>query len=185
MNVRTTDLPGVLLIEPPVFEDARGVFKEIWQKQRYLQAGVPGEFVQDNYSRSVRGVLRGLHFQLRRPQGKLVQAVRGEVFDVAVDLRRGSPTFGRWTGAVLSEANHRQLYIPPGFCHGFYVLSETADVLYKCTEYYDAQDERTLLWNDPDVGIAWPLEGEPIVSEKDRHGVPLAGLECYDDSLSS
>jgi dTDP-4-dehydrorhamnose 3,5-epimerase len=180
MEVHETKLPGVLVIEPRVFGDARGYFKETWQRARYEAAGVTAEFVQDNLSRSRRGTLRGLHFQLRRPQGKLVQVFRGEVFDVAVDVRRGSPTFGRWDGTVLSETNHRQLYIPPGFAHGFYVLTDTADLFYKCTDYYDPHDERTLLWNDSAVAIDWPLAGEPILSDKDRRGTPLDALECYD-----
>ena len=179
MEIRQTTLPGVVVIEPRVFGDARGYFKETWQAGRYAAAGVDAAFVQDNLSRSRRGTLRGLHFQLRHPQGKLVQVFRGEVFDAAVDVRRGSPTFGRWEGTLLSETNHRQLYIPPGFAHGFYVLSETADLFYKCTNTYYPEDERTLLWNDPAVGIEWPLDGEPILSEKDRRGTPLAELECY------
>ena len=180
MEVHQTKLPGVLVIEPRVFGDARGYFKETWQRTRYDAAGIAADFVQDNLSRSRQGTLRGLHFQLRRPQGKLVQVFRGEVFDVAVDVRRGSPTFGRWEGIVLSEANHRQLYIPPGFAHGFCVLSESADLFYKCTDYYDPQDERTLLWNDPAVAVEWPLAGAPLLSEKDQRGAPLDKLECYD-----
>ncbi|MBW3542828.1 MAG: dTDP-4-dehydrorhamnose 3,5-epimerase [Planctomycetes bacterium] len=180
MQVRATDLPEVLMIEPRVFADERGFFKETWHRERYAAAGVPAEFVQDNVSRSVRGTLRGLHFQLGRPQGKLVMALRGEVFDVAVDVRRGSPRFGRWTAVVLSEFNHRQVYVPPGFAHGFCVLSETADVLYKCTDYYAAAEERTLLWNDPAVGVKWPFSGEPLLSEKDRRGSALAELECFE-----
>ena len=180
MEVHQTKLPGVLVIEPRVFGDARGYFKETWQRARYDSADVAAEFVQDNLSRSRQGTLRGLHFQLRRPQGKLVQVFRGEVFDVAVDVRRGSPTFGRWDGIVLSETNHRQLYVPPGFAHGFCVLSETADLFYKCTDYYDPQDERTLLWNDPAVAVEWPLAGAPVLSEKDQRGSPLDKLECYD-----
>lgn len=180
MQVHETDLPGVLLIEPRVFEDGRGFFKETWQRRRYAEKGLPDDFVQDNFSRSRRGTLRGMHFQVRKPQGKLVQVLRGEAFDAAVDLRRTSPAFGHWTGHVLSESNHRQLYIPPGFAHGFYVLSETADVLYKCTDYYAPEDERTLLWNDPEVGVAWPLAGEPLLSEKDRAGTPLAEIDVYE-----
>ncbi|HUG89410.1 MAG TPA: dTDP-4-dehydrorhamnose 3,5-epimerase [Planctomycetaceae bacterium] len=180
MQIHKTALPGVLVFEPRVFGDARGYFKETWHRERYESAGVPGRFVQDNFSRSRQGTLRGLHFQRRHPQGKLVQVFRGEVFDVAVDVRRGSETFGRWDGIVLSETNHRQLYIPPGFAHGFCVLSETADVFYKCTAQYHPDDERTLLWNDPAVAIEWPLAGEPVLSEKDRRGTPLADLECCD-----
>lgn len=180
MDVQETDLPGLLLIEPRVFEDARGFFMETWQKQRYAEAGIAAEFVQDNYSRSVRGTVRGLHYQIVQPQGKLVQAIRGEIFDVAVDLRRDSAVFGQWTGVVLSESNRRQVYIPPGFAHGFCVLSDVAEFTYKCTDYYAPEHERTLLWNDPAIGIDWPLNEEPILSEKDRRGVPLAEAECYE-----
>lgn len=169
----------MLLIEPRVFEDARGFFKETYQKQRYREAGITAEFVQDNYSRSTRGTLRGLHYQIEHPQGKLVQVFRGEIFDAAVDLRRDSPRFGKWVGHRLSEANHRQMYVPPGFAHGFCVLSDVAEVFYKCTDLYYPQYERTLLWNDPAVGIEWPIDGEPILSEKDRHGTPLSEADCY------
>jgi dTDP-4-dehydrorhamnose 3,5-epimerase len=182
MQVRQTELEGVLIVEPRVLGDKRGFFKETYQRERYAQAGITAEFVQDNFSRSLRGTLRGLHYQIERAQGKLVQAVRGEVFDVAVDLRRDSPTFGRWAGAILSETNHHQLYIPPGFAHGFYVISDMAEFSYKCTDYYFPQHERTLLWNDPTVGIDWPLVGEPILSEKDQRGTPLAQAECYETS---
>jgi dTDP-4-dehydrorhamnose 3,5-epimerase len=177
MQIIPTTLSGLLAIQPRVFEDPRGFFKETYQKQRYVESGIPLEFVQDNYSRSQRGTLRGLHFQQQHPQGKLVQVFRGEVFDVAVDLRRGSPTFGRWEGMTLSESNHRQLYIPPGFAHGFYVLSDVAEFFYKCTDYYRPEDERTLLWNDADLAIRWPLDGEPILSTKDQKGKPLRDLE--------
>jgi dTDP-4-dehydrorhamnose 3,5-epimerase len=180
MQVRQTELPGVVIIEPRVHGDARGFFQEIHHQPRYAEAGIAAAFVQDNYSRSRRGTLRGLHFQIVRPQGKLVQCLRGAVFDVAVDVRRGSPTFGRWTGTDLSEENHRQLYVPPGFAHGFCVLSESADILYKCTDLYHPEHERTLLWNDPAVGIEWPLEGEPLLSPKDQQGKPLAELECFE-----
>ncbi|MFQ5735043.1 MAG: dTDP-4-dehydrorhamnose 3,5-epimerase, partial [Planctomycetaceae bacterium] len=153
MQVHETDIPGVLLIEPQVFDDARGFFMETYQKQRYAEAGISVEFVQDNLSRSARGTLRGLHYQIRHPQGKLVQVCDGEVFDVAVDLRKDRPTFGRWTGSTLSAENRRQFYVPPGVAHGFCVLSETATFFYKCTDYYHPEQERTLLWNDPQVGI--------------------------------
>ncbi len=182
MQVEETELPGVILIEPRVFVDDRGFFKETYEKKRYSEAGVTVDFVQDNLSRSVRNTLRGMHFQLGHPQGKLVQALRGEIYDVAVDVRRDSPQFGRWTGVVLSEANHRQLYIPPGFAHGFCVLSETADLFYKCTDFYHREEERTLLWNDAAVGIDWPIQGEPVLSEKDQQATPLAELECYETS---
>ena len=179
MQVYEADLPGVLIIELKIFKDARGFFAETYQKQRYLDTGLNCEFVQDNYSQSSRGTVRGLHFQIEYPQGKLVQVLKGEVFDVAVDLRRDSPNFGRSTGVRLSETNHRQLYIPPGFAHGFYVISKTADLWYKCTDLYHPEHERTLLWNDPAVGIDWPQLTEPILSEKDRNGTPLAEIQCY------
>ncbi len=182
MQVEETGLPGVILIEPRVFVDDRGFFKETYEKKRYADAGLVVDFVQDNLSRSVRNTLRGMHFQLGHPQGKLVQALRGEIYDVAVDVRRDSPQFGQWTGAVLSESNHRQLYIPPGFAHGFCVLSETADLFYKCTDSYHREEERTLLWNDAAVGIDWPVQGEPILSEKDQQATPLTELECYETS---
>ncbi len=184
MQVLETDLPGVLIVEPRVFADSRGFFKETYEKNRYREAGIASEFVQDNFSRSCGGTLRGLHFQIRHPQGKLVQVLRGEIFDVAVDLRRGSTHFGKWAGVVLSEANHRQLYVPPGFAHGFCVLSESADMFYKCTDYYHPQHERTLLWNDPDVGIEWPLKGKPVLSAKDQQGTRFTELECFDSMLN-
>ncbi len=179
MQIEQTELPGVHIIELRVFADPRGFFKETYHKQRFVDAGISCEFVQDNYSRSTAGILRGLHFQTRRPQAKLVQCLRGEIFDVAVDLRRSSATFGRWVGVVLSETNHRQLFVPRGCAHGFYVLSETAEVSYKCDDYYDPGHERTLLWNDPVVGIEWPLRGEPILSDKDRAGVRLADAGAF------
>ena len=160
-------LPDVILVEPDVHRDPRGFFLETYHLDKYRAGGIPGPFVQDNHSRSVRGTLRGLHAQRRRPQGKLVRAVDGEMFDVAVDIRRGSPTFGRWVGVRLSGENFQQLYVPPGFAHGFCVLSEVVNVEYKCTDVYDAADEIGLAWNDPDVGIEWPV-GEPIISDKDR-----------------
>ena len=168
MKVNKTNLEGVLHIEPKVFGDARGFFLETYNKERYMAAGFPDvDFVQDNHSRSSKGVLRGLHFQLNHPQGKLVQVATGSVFDVVVDVRVGSPTFGQWYGCVLSEDNHHQLWIPPKFAHGFCVLSETADFVYKCTDYYCPDDEGGLLWNDPDVGIEWPLKA-PLLSNKDK-----------------
>lgn len=159
-------IPEVLLIEPDVFGDSRGFFMESWHKRKYAEAGLDTDFVQDNHSRSSRGVLRGLHYQLQQPQGKLVRVVTGAAFDVAVDIRRGSPTFGKWVGAELSEENQHQLYIPPGFAHGFCVLSEVTDFLYKCTDYYAPEDEHGILWNDPSIGIDWPGENFHI-SEKD------------------
>jgi dTDP-4-dehydrorhamnose 3,5-epimerase len=182
MKVTETSLPGVLLIEPKVFGDARGFFLESWNARAFREAtGVDAAFVQDNHSRSVRGVLRGLHYQLVRPQGKLVRVVSGEVFDVAVDLRRSSPTFGRWTGVRLDAATHRQLWIPPGFGHGFLVLSETADFLYKTTEYWSPEHDRSLAWNDPTVGIEWPLAGTaPTLAAKDASAPRLADADLYD-----
>ncbi len=179
MDVRQTDLPGVLLIEPKVFGDARGCFLETFSAQRYAEHGIVGPFVQDNFSRSRRGTLRGLHYQIEQPQGKLVQVLRGEIFDVAVDLRRSSPSFGKALGVTLSEHNHRQLYVPPGFAHGFLVLSEDADFVYKCTEYYAPQHERTLLWSDPALSLEWPLTGDPILSAKDQLGRPLSDADCF------
>lgn len=167
MKIIETELPGVFVIEPDVFGDARGFFLETWNRERYMEAGFPDVgFVQDNHSRSGRGVLRGLHFQREYPQGKLVQVVRGAVFDVAVDIRVGSPTFGQWAGYELSEINHRQLWIPPGFAHGFCVLSEVCDFTYKCTDFYRPSDEGGLIWNDPDIGINWPIKS-PALSDKD------------------
>ena len=169
MKVKETGLPGVLLLEPKVFRDERGYFLESWSAERYAAAGVPARFVQDNLSYSRGGVLRGLHFQEPYPQGKLVSVLRGEVFDVAVDVRAGSPTFGRWVGHVLSAENARQLYVPEGYAHGFVVLSDEALFAYRCTEYYHPEAERTLLWNDPELGIEWPVE-HPALSAKDEAG---------------
>ena len=162
-------LPGVILVKPRAFADDRGFFKETWHTDRFAAAGIPGPFVQDNHSRSRRHVLRGLHFQIEQSQGKLVFVVRGAVFDVAVDLRRSSPSFGRWWGTELDDRNQHQLWVPPGFAHGFLTLSDEADVVYKCTDYYAPQFERSLRWNDPDVGIAWPLPPSvpPVLSAKD------------------
>lgn len=171
MKVSETELPGVLLLEPKVFADPRGFFMETYHEARYREAGVPGPFVQDNHSRSRRGVLRGLHYQLLKPQGKLVGVARGRVFDVVVDIRRGSPTFGRWMGRILDH--HLQLYIPPGFAHGFCVLSEEADFVYKCTDYYHPRSEHGIAWNDPAIGIEWPLQ-EVVVSDKDARYPRLA-----------
>ena len=179
MNVIQTAIPGVLIIEPVVRRDARGFFVEAWHEPRYRSAGIDLPFVQDNHSRSGRGTLRGLHYQIRQPQGKLVWVATGEVFDVAVDLRRSSPTFGRWVGIVLSGENHRQLWVPPGFAHGFYVTGESADVLYKCTELYAPEFDRTLRWDDADVGITWPLEGAPVLSPKDQAGLTLSDADMY------
>jgi len=180
MKVLPTAIPDVLVVEPKVFGDSRGFFLESFNARAFRAAtGLLPDFVQDNHSRSSRGVLRGLHYQIRQPQAKLVRVVRGSVFDVAVDLRRSSSTFGKWAGTELSEDNCRQLWIPEGFAHGFLVLSESADFLYKTTDYYAPEHERCLLWNDPDVGIAWPLEGVPLLSAKDRAGQPLVDCEVF------
>jgi dTDP-4-dehydrorhamnose 3,5-epimerase len=175
VKVTQTALRGVLIIEPRVFGDERGFFLETFHAQRYEQAGIKQTFVQDNHSRSRRNVLRGLHLQTRRPQGKLVRVARGEVFDVAVDVNRGSTTFGRWVGVTLSDQNGRQLYIPPGYAHGFVTLSEIADFEYKCTDFYDPEAEAGVIWNDPDLAIEWPC-AEPIVSAKDMKLPTLAAL---------
>ena len=167
MKITTTALPGVLIIEPRAFGDTRGFFLESFQVERYAKAGITQPFVQDNHSRSQRGVLRGLHFQRTRPQGKLVSVSRGSVFDVAVDIDPHSATFGQYVATVLSDENHLQLWIPPGYAHGFCVLSDEADFHYKCTELYDPEDEGGLIWNDPDVNIAWPFDN-PLLSEKDQ-----------------
>lgn len=180
MHVIETDLPGVLILEPRVFGDARGFFMESFNARAFENAtGLCQEFVQDNHSRSARGVLRGLHYQIHEAQGKLVRVTRGRVFDVAVDLRRSSATFGQWTGAELSEENNRQMWVPEGFAHGFVVLSESADFLYKTTRYYAPEHERCLMWNDPAVGVDWPFEGEPVLSAKDQAGLPLNECEVF------
>jgi dTDP-4-dehydrorhamnose 3,5-epimerase len=177
--VTPTAIPDVLVIEPKVFGDARGFFLESWNAQAFAAAGIPAAFVQDNHSRSPRGVLRGLHYQIRQPQGKLVRVVAGEVFDVAVDLRRASPTFGRWVGERLSAENKRLLWIPPGFGHGFLVLSETADFLYKTTDYYAPEHERVIAWNDPDLAIKWPIAGTPTLSGRDAAGARFRDAEVF------
>lgn len=175
MNFRATDLPGVILIEPDVYRDPRGYFLERFHAAKYAAAGMPGVFVQDNHSASVCNTLRGLHLQRRKPQGKLVSVIEGEIWDVAVDVRRGSPTFGQWAAETLSAGNFKQLYIPGGFAHGFCVLSETAQVQYKCTEFYDPSDEIGIAYNDPTIGIPWPVE-HPLLSERDRQHGPLSGV---------
>jgi len=180
MKATPTAIPDVLVIEPKVFGDARGFFFESYNAKAFREAtGVAASFVQDNHSRSAQGVLRGLHYQVQQPQGKLVRVVRGAVFDVAVDLRRSSPSFGRWVGVELSEENHRQMWIPAGFAHGFLVLSESADFLYKTTDYYAPQHERCIAWDDPDLAIAWPAGSAPQLSEKDRRGLPLGQAETF------
>ncbi len=180
MNIVPTAIPDVLMFEPRVFGDARGFFLEGYNARGFRQAtGLSVDFVQDNHSRSRRGVLRGLHYQLPQAQGKLVSVVCGAAFDVAVDIRRSSPGFGRWMGVELSEDNHRQLWLPPGIAHGFLVLSERVDVLYKTTDYYAPEHERVLLWDDPDIDIEWPLAGLPLLSPKDQAGLPLKQAECF------
>lgn len=166
MRFTSGSLPGLVFLEPEVFEDSRGFFLEIYHSAKYRDAGIDCIFIQDNHSHSRRGCLRGLHYQLRHPQGKLVYAAAGDIFDVAVDIRRGSPTFGKWEGIYLSSANGRQVFIPEGFAHGFCVLSETADVIYKCSDFYAPEDEYGILWSDPAIGINWPIL-EPLLSKKD------------------
>ncbi len=180
MNIIKTEIPDVLIIEPQVFGDARGFFFESFNSRAFAEAtGLSPTFVQDNHSRSAKNVLRGLHYQIKQPQGKLVRVAVGEVFDVAVDLRRNSPTFGQWAGTVLSAENKRLLWIPEGFAHGFLVLSETADFLYKTTDYYAPAHERCVLWNDPAINIRWPLGGEPILAAKDSAGKHLQDAEVF------
>ena len=175
MNVIETELPGVLIVEPKVFGDERGFFMETWHAERYEEAGLPKDFVQDNLSFSQRGILRGLHFQNPDQQGKLVYVLQGEVYDVAVDIRVGSPTFGEWTAVTLSSENKRQVYVPEGFAHGFLVTSDMALFAYKCTAKYNAKAETSVLWNDPKIAIEWPIDA-PVLSEKDRVASPLAEL---------
>jgi len=180
MNVIPTAIPDVLIIEPKVFGDARGFFFESFNQQAFNQAtGLDVNFVQDNHSRSAKGVLRGLHYQIQQPQGKLVRVVRGAVFDVAVDIRKGSPSFGKWVGAELTEDNHKQVWVPVGFAHGFLVLSDSADFLYKSTDYYAPQYERCIAWNDPAVGIQWPISAPPRLSGKDQVAKFLADAEVF------
>lgn len=180
-TVTPTAIPEVLVLEPKVFGDARGFFFESFNQRDFERAtGLTGlQFVQDNHSKSAQGVLRGLHYQIQQPQGKLVRVVQGEVFDVAVDLRKSSPTFGQWVGEVLSASNHKQLWVPPGFAHGFLTLSETAEFLYKTTDYWYPELERSLLWNDLQLGIAWPLQGEPLLALKDAKGVLLSNADLF------
>lgn len=181
MNVTQTDIPGAVVIEPRVFGDARGFFMETFHKERYLkEAGIKEEMVQDNHSRSRKGTLRGLHYQIKHPQGKLVRVLRGEIFDVAVDLRRKSPAFGKWTGVSLSEENHLQFYVPPGLAHGFCVVSDFAEVEYKCTDLYHPECERTILWNDAELRIKWPIS-DPLLSDKDKQGVPFAQAPYFEE----
>jgi dTDP-4-dehydrorhamnose 3,5-epimerase len=179
-TVRTTPLAGVLTLQPKIFSDARGFFFESYNAREFENAvGLKRDFVQDNHSQSTRGVLRGLHYQIQHPQGKLVRVVEGEVFDVAVDLRRSSPSFGKWTGVKLSAENKLQFWIPEGFAHGFYVLSATTEFLYKATDYYHPEFERSILWNDPDIGVDWCLRGKPILAEKDAVGKSFADADVF------
>ena len=180
MKVTRTEIPDVLLLEPKAFGDARGFFLESYNQKVFREVtGLDVQFVQDNHSRSAQGVLRGLHYQLKQPQGKLVRVVRGAVFDVAVDVRKSSATFGKWVGAELSEENQHQFWVPPGFAHGFVVLSESADFLYKATDYYAPQHERCIAWNDPAIGIEWPRAVLPKLSEKDARGLALGAAEVF------
>jgi len=182
MQFSSTTLPGVILIEPKVFEDDRGFFFESYHEKRFSEQGLSLEFCQDNHSRSKKGALRGLHYQIHQAQGKLIRVVIGEIYDVAVDIRKSSPSFGQWMGMYLSAENKKQLFVPPGFAHGFYVVSDWAEVLYKATDYYAPEWERTLLWNDPQVNVSWPLSpgDRPILSPKDAAGIPLEQAEVYD-----
>jgi dTDP-4-dehydrorhamnose 3,5-epimerase len=182
MLLHITSIPDVVLLELPLFEDQRGFFMETYQAAKFAQAGVSAPFVQDNHSGSKQGILRGLHYQIQQPQGKLVRVIVGEIYDVAVDLRRHSPTFGQWVGNYLSAENRLQIWVPPGFAHGFYVLSEWAEVIYKTTDYYAPQFERTLLWNDPALAIEWPLLADqaPLLSPKDAQGKPLREAEVFE-----
>ncbi len=180
MRVIPTAISDVLIIEPKVFGDARGFFYESYNQKDFQNVtGLKVDFVQDNHSRSAKGVLRGMHYQIKHPQGKLVRVVRGAVFDVAVDLRKSSATFGQWVGVELSEENARQMWVPPGFAHGFLVLSETADFLYKTTDYYSPDYERSIIWNDPDIAIAWPLQQEPTLAGKDKLALKFSEAEIY------
>ena len=181
MKFIETSLPGVIRIVPTVHGDERGYFMETWQAERFRDAGIDADFVQDNFSESSKGTLRGLHYQIKQPQGKLVRVVSGEVFDVAVDLRRSSANFGEWVGEILSAANKHQLWVPPGFAHGFLVLSDTAAFEYKCTDYYAPEHERSICWDDPDIGIEWPLPGseQPVLSGKDEVAPFLRDAETY------
>lgn len=180
MKIVATTIPDVLIIEPEVFADDRGFFYESFNERRFTElTGVATKFVQDNHSKSTKNVLRGLHYQIRQPQGKLMRIIVGEVFDVAVDIRKASPTFGQWVGAILSADNRRQLWVPPGFAHGFVVTSESAELVYKTTDYWAQESERSILWNDPDIGIRWPLDTAPRLSAKDRTSKLFADAEFF------
>lgn len=180
MQIQTTAIPDLLIIEPTVFGDDRGFFYESFNQKRFAElTGINPNFVQDNHSKSAKGVLRGLHYQIQQTQGKLVRVTAGEVFDVTVDLRKSSPTFGKWVGVTLSAENKRQLWVPEGFAHGFVVISDTAEFLYKTTDYWASEFERSILWNDPAIGIEWPLDSEPLLSGKDKVGALLADAEVF------
>ncbi|MGR5261065.1 dTDP-4-dehydrorhamnose 3,5-epimerase [Vibrio astriarenae] len=185
MKVIETSIPDVKIIEPSVFGDERGFFMETWSQRRFEEevTGKPTLFVQDNHSKSTKGILRGLHYQIENTQGKLVRVVTGEVFDVAVDIRKGSPTFGHWVGAYLSAENKRQLWIPEGFAHGFYVTSEQAEFVYKCTDYYDPSSEVSLCWDDPQIAIEWPNQQAPLLSEKDKRGISFSEVGQYQPNI--
>lgn len=185
MKLIDTGLKDVVCFEPRIFGDERGYFMETWRASWFEDLGIKAEFVQDNHSLSRKGILRGLHYQIKQPQGKLVRVTRGEVFDVAVDIRRYSPTFGQWVGMNLSADNKRIMWVPPGFAHGFLVLSEEAEFSYKCTDFYAPQYERSILWNDPDIGVQWPLDGidDIVLSAKDREGILLKDAEVYEDVI--
>jgi dTDP-4-dehydrorhamnose 3,5-epimerase len=182
LRIIPTELPDVVILEPKVFGDERGFFLEAYNESTFQALGLPTHFVQDNHSGSLKGVLRGLHYQLEQPQGKMIRALRGEIFDVAVDIRQGSAEFGKWCGVVLSAENRRQLWIPPGFAHGFLVLTEFAEVTYKVTSFYAPASERSLLWCDPAIGIEWPLESAPVLSERDKAGTLLTDSHTYPKS---
>jgi len=180
MKTIPTAIPEVLIFEPKVHGDKRGYFMETWRKSDFAQMGFDLEFVQDNQSKSNHGILRGLHYQINNPQGKLIRVVQGEIFDVVVDMRKSSSTFGQWVGVILSEENKQQLWVPPGFAHGYYVVSESAEMVYKCTDYYSPDDEHSLLWNDSALSIDWPLgDTTPVLSEKDNLGLPLSEAKIY------
>lgn len=184
MRFIPTTIPEVIVIEPKVFADERGFFLESYQKQRFSEYGIDAEFVQDNHSKSAQGVLRGLHYQIQQPQGKLVRVVDGEIFDIAVDIRKNSPSFGKWVSCYLSAENRKMLWVPPGFAHGFYVTSTSAEVIYKATDYYAPQWERSILWNDPTLNIDWHIRGEfPTISPKDANGKLLADADVFEGSL--
>ena len=179
MLIRPTELPEVLIVKPRVFEDPRGFFVETWNQNAFAQQGINVPFVQDNLSRSVQGTVRGLHFQINKVQAKLVRVLRGEIYDVAVDVRRSSKTCGKWVGVRLNETDQRSLYIPPGFAHGFCVMSPSADVFYKCSDFYSPGDERSVLWNDSDLNIPWPISGEPFLSDKDKRAPRFRDAELF------